>query len=616
MASALAVADNRTPVISKLEQKPPSNRVLVALFPYLLRYRARVICAAMTLLVAAAVTLTIPVAFRHLIDIGFITGASGGRQVNLIFIVMFILAILLALSTSLRFYLVSWLGERVTTDLRSDVFANVLQQDPRFFESLKTGEVLSRLSADTTLIQSLVGSSISFGLRNLILFVGSLVMMLYTNLSLAAIILGLLAFVIVPIMLFGRRVRKLSQSSQDKLADTGALAGEIINAIETVQAYVREPFEKNRYSAACDQAFEMAIRRNRVRSALTAMAIVLIFGALVFVLWLGANAVIAGTLSPGLLTQFVLYAAMVGSSAAATAEIYGDLQRAAGATERLLELLTATPQVASKYNDADAKTLSKTKRMAAHVEFSNVSFSYPSRSHERALEDISFSAKPGETIALVGPSGAGKSTIVQLLLRFYDPHSGVIKLNNEPLGDFETADLRASIGLVSQQTVIFSDNAMENIRYGNLMASDAEVQQAAVDAQADDFIRHLPDGYATYVGERGLRLSGGQRQRLSIARALLKNPPLLLLDEATSALDAESERKVQLALEQVMAGRTTIVIAHRLATIVNADNIIVFNNGRIVETGNHEALVSADGIYAKLARMQFTDRSRIRGQAL
>ena len=616
MASALAVADNRTPVISKLEQKPPSNRVLVALFPYLLRYRARVICAAMTLLVAAAVTLTIPVAFRHLIDIGFITGASGGRQVNLIFIVMFILAILLALSTSLRFYLVSWLGERVTTDLRSDVFANVLQQDPRFFESLKTGEVLSRLSADTTLIQSLVGSSISFGLRNLILFVGSLVMMLYTNLSLAAIILGLLAFVIVPIMLFGRRVRKLSQSSQDKLADTGALAGEIINAIETVQAYVREPFEKNRYSAACDQAFEMAIRRNRVRSALTAMAIVLIFGALVFVLWLGANAVIAGTLSPGLLTQFVLYAAMVGSSAAATAEIYGDLQRAAGATERLLELLTATPQVASKYNDADAKTLSKTKRMAAHVEFSNVSFSYPSRSHERALEDISFSAKPGETIALVGPSGAGKSTIVQLLLRFYDPHSGVIKLNNQPLGDFQTAELRASIGLVSQQTVIFSDNAMENIRYGNLMASDAEVQQAAVDAQADDFIRHLPDGYATYVGERGLRLSGGQRQRLSIARALLKNPPLLLLDEATSALDAESERKVQLALEQVMAGRTTIVIAHRLATIVNADNIIVFNNGRIVETGNHEALVSADGIYAKLARMQFTDRSRIRGQAL
>jgi len=616
MASALAVADNRTPVISKLEQKPPSNRVLVALFPYLLRYRARVICAAMTLLVAAAVTLTIPVAFRYLIDIGFVAGASGGRQVNLIFIVMFILAILLALSTSLRFYLVSWLGERVTTDLRSDVFANVLQQDPRFFESLKTGEVLSRLSADTTLIQSLVGSSISFGLRNLILFVGSLVMMLYTNLSLAAIILGLLAFVIVPIMLFGRRVRKLSQSSQDKLADTGALAGEIINAIETVQAYVREPFEKNRYSAACDQAFEMAIRRNRVRSALTAMAIVLIFGALVFVLWLGANAVIAGTLSPGLLTQFVLYAAMVGSSAAATAEIYGDLQRAAGATERLLELLKATPQVASKYNDADAKTLSKTERMAAHVEFSNVSFSYPSRSHERALEDISFSAKPGETIALVGPSGAGKSTIVQLLLRFYDPHSGVIKLNNQPLGDFETAELRASIGLVSQQTVIFSDNAMENIRYGNLMASDAEVQQAAVDAQADDFIRHLPDGYATYVGERGLRLSGGQRQRLSIARALLKNPPLLLLDEATSALDAESERKVQLALEQVMAGRTTIVIAHRLATIVNADNIIVFNNGRIVETGNHEALVSADGIYAKLARMQFTDRSRIRGQAL
>jgi len=534
---------------------------------------------------------------------GFTAGESSGQRVNLVFISLFALATLLALSTAVRFYLVSWLGERITADLRSDVFANVLKQDPQFFESLKTGEVLSRLSTDTTLIQSLIGSSISFGLRNAILFIGSLAMMLYTNLPLASIILGLLILVVIPIMIFGRRVRKLSQSSQDKLADTGALAGEILNAMEIVQAYVREPFENKRYRTASDTAFHMAIRRNRVRSALTAIAIVLIFGALVLVLWLGANAVIAGTLSAGLLTQFVLYAAIVGSSGAATAEIYGDLQRAAGATARLLELLEATPNILS--GTTMLRDNNQSTEPAALVEFSNVSFSYPSRPNEKALQNISFTARPGETIALVGPSGAGKSTIIQLLLRFYDPLSGDIRINNTALPELDIADLRNLIGLVSQQSVIFSANAMENIRYGNLNATDEEVYKAAKDAQADEFIRRLPEGYSTYVGERGTRLSGGQRQRLSIARALLKNPPLLLLDEATSALDTESERKVQLALEHAIAGRTTIVIAHRLATIVNADQIIVLEDGKIKEAGNHEALISANGMYASLAAMQF-----------
>jgi ATP-binding cassette subfamily B protein len=568
----------------------------------------RLLISALALLIAAAVTLSIPVAFRFLIDDTFggsSTTASSltTHNVDWQFGLLFVLAVLLGLSTALRFYSVSWLGDRITADLRSDVFKQVLRQDPGFFESLKTGEVLSRLQADTTLIQSLIGSSISLGLRSTLLFSGALIMMLYTSATLATIILGLLAAVVLPILIFGKRVRRLSRTSQDQLADTGALADETLNAIHIVQAYVREPLESDRYQAATDRAFKAAITRNRSRALLTAMAIILVFGAIVFTLRVGANAVMEGTLSAGLLAQFMLYAAIVGSSTGVIAEVYGDLQRAAGATTRLLELLDARPTI---QNIPDATPV-PINRDGASITFKKVNFNYPSRPDTAALCDISFDVKAGQTVALVGPSGAGKTTLLQLLLRYYDPQSGTITLNEQSIRSTDLTSLRENIGLVSQDSVVFSANAMDNIRYGKLDASDDEVIAAAKSAQAHEFIQALPDGYNTYVGERGVRLSGGQRQRLSIARALLKNPPLLLLDEATSALDADSERKVQAALELAMHHRTTLVIAHRLATVVKADRIIVLDEGRIVEHGTHEQLSQNNSLYAKLAAMQFSN---------
>lgn len=604
---------------------PPEQQsswsILRRLAPYLGRYKTRVFLSLLALLVAAISTLAMPVAFRFLVDLGFTTPAGsdgansiGSNNVDLVFIGLFALATILAISTAVRFYCVSWLGERITADLRTDVYSQVLIQDPTFFETLKTGEVLSRLSSDTTLIQSLVGTSISLGMRNTLLFIGSLVMMLYTNMQLASIILGLLMMVVLPILLFGRRVRTLSRTSQDKLADTGAMAGETLNAMQIVQAYGREELESTKYTQVTNQAFDAAINRNKSRSLLTAMAIVLVFGAIVFVLWLGANAVIAGSMSAGMLTQFIMYAVIVGGSAATMAEVYGDVQRAAGATTRLVELMDSQPSITnpasstSNNSPGAVAALANSTTAGASVTFDAVSFNYPSRPDELSLNNISFTANPGETIAIVGPSGGGKTTVLQLLLRFYDPKSGEIRLNDAALPELDLQTLRNSIGLVSQDSVVFSANAMENIRYGRLDASDEEVFTAAADAQADQFIKQLPDGYHTYVGERGMRLSGGQRQRISIARALLKNPPLLLLDEATSALDAESERKVQLALERAMTGRTTLVIAHRLATIKNADKIIVLEHGRIVETGTHPELSSKSGLYAKLAAMQFNQQ--------
>lgn len=551
--------------------------------------------------------MAIPASFRLLIDQGFsATNLSNGiidnDNVDIVFIRLFGVALVLAIATAVRFYCVSWLGDRITADLRNAVFHRVLHQDPVFFETLRTGEVQSRLSSDTTLIQSLIGSSISLGLRNSLLFVGALIMMIISSPSLASIIVGLLVVVVVPILVIGRRVRKLSRDSQDKLADTGALANETLNAMQTVQSYVREDMESTRYAKATDTAFHSAVRRNRNRSYLTALAITLVFASIVFVLWLGAQAVMEGRMSAGLLTQFMLYAALVAGSTGALAEVLGDVQRAAGATERLLELLDAKPSIQS----GDA-SLSKEhgQDSGARVSFQNVSFNYPSRPQETALKDLSFTLEPGQTVALVGPSGAGKTTVLQLLLRFYDPANGDISLNGRAIQSLSLESLRENIGFVSQDSVVFSDDVAANLRYGKLDASDEEIRQAATDAQALDFIERLPEGFNTYLGEKGVRLSGGQRQRLSIARALLKNPPLLLLDEATSALDAESERKVQKALESAMSGRTTLVIAHRLATIINADKILVMEEGQVVEAGTHSELIGDDGLYAKLAAMQF-----------
>ena len=589
-----------------------SLSVLRALWPFMAPYRARVAVAAIALLVAAAATLVVPLAFRQLIDVGFAAPATAPGaaaadpvHVNLWFLALFAVAVVLALGTALRFYSVSWLGERVTADLRRAVYRQVLRQDARFFETLKTGEVLSRLSTDTTLIQTLVGTSISLGLRNSLLFAGALVMLIVTSPQLASIIVGLLLVVVLPILVFGRRVRRLSRASQDAIADTSALAGETLNAIQIVQAYAREPLEAQRFGASTETAFGSAVRRVRARSLLTALAIVLVFGAIVFVLWLGAHAVREGRLTTGLLTQFILYAALVAGATGAIAEVLGDVQRAAGATERLLELLEAEPAIRAP---AQPERLAPSGQ-GARVAFESVTFSYPSRPGERALDQVTLDVAPGETVALVGPSGAGKTTLFQLLLRFQDPQSGAIRLDGVELRRLDPADLRGAIGLVSQDSVVFSADAMENIRYGRLDASDDEVIEAARAARAHEFIERLPDGYRSFLGERGVRLSGGQRQRIAIARALLKNPPLLLLDEATSALDAESERAVQAALERAMRGRTTLVIAHRLATVIGANRIVVLERGRIVDAGTHAELVERGGLYARLAAIQFDSGS-------
>ncbi|WP_075791094.1 ABC transporter transmembrane domain-containing protein [Massilia putida] len=577
---------------------------LKGLLPFLRPYRRQFLFAGIALLVAAGATLAIPYAFKQMIDHGF--GAKGGMasaaSVNNTFLALFGVAAVLAVATAARYYTVSWLGERVTADIRSAVYRHVVEQSPEFFETTRTGEVLSRLTTDTTLIQTVVGTSISLALRNTLLFAGGLVMLFVTSAKLTSIILGLLVLVVVPIVLFGRRVRKLSRDSQDRIADASALAGEILNAMPTVQAFTYERIEAQRFGTSVEGAFTTAMRRIRARAILTMLAIALVFGAIVFVLWLGAHAVLEGSMTGGDLGQFILYASIVSGAIGALSEVMGEAQRAAGAAERLLELLAVRSSIRSPSHPTPlpARTAG-----GAALSLAQLQFSYPSRPETAALDHVSLDVKPGETVAVVGPSGAGKTTLFQLLLRFYDPQSGAIRLDGIDIRDLDLHVLRGAIGIVPQDTVIFSANALENIRYGRADATDEEVIAAAKLAAAHEFIERLPQGYQSYLGERGVRLSGGQRQRIAIARALLKNPPLLLLDEATSALDAESERLVQRALEAAMEGRTTLIIAHRLATVQRADRIIVMEDGRIVETGTHASLVALGGIYANLAALQF-----------
>jgi ATP-binding cassette subfamily B protein len=588
---------------ANLERKGALS-ALAGLFPFLTPYRRQFALAGIALVVAACATLAIPYAFKQMIDLGF--GAAAGersiRHVDATFLALFGVATVLALATAARFYLVSWLGERVTADIRAAVYRHVVNQSPEFFETTQTGEVLSRITTDTTLIQSVVGTSISLALRNTLLFAGGLAMLFVTSAKLSSIILALLVLVIVPIVLFGRRVRTLSRDSQDRIADASAMAGEILNAMPTVQAFTHEHIESARFGESVESAFQTAMRRIRARAFLTMLAIVLVFGTIVFVLWLGAHAVLAGDMTGGDLGQFILYASIVAGSIGALSEVLGEAQRAAGATERLLELLAVRSPI---QDPATPVALPARTAAGAALTLKDVTFSYPSRPDSAALGHLSLDIRPGETVAVVGPSGAGKTTLFQLFLRFYDPQAGAIALDGVDIRDLALHDLREAVGIVPQDTVIFSANAMDNIRYGRSDATDAEVIAAARLAAAHEFIERLPEGYQSFLGERGVRLSGGQRQRIAIARALLKNPPLLLLDEATSALDAESERLVQTALEAAMVGRTTIIIAHRLATVQRADRIVVMDDGRIVETGTHASLVAMKGIYANLAALQF-----------
>ncbi len=584
----------------EIDQKASLNHLRL-IKPLVTPYKKHILLALLLLFLGAAANLAIPVAFKQMIDLGF--AAENQDTLSYYFILVFVVSSLMILFTSLRYFWVSWIGQKVVTDLRKKVYAKVMTQSSEFFEKTKTGEILSRINTDTTLVETVVGSTFSIALRSAVTFFGAAFMMIVSSPKLAMYIAFLIPLVVIPIVITGRRIQQLSKDEQDRIADSSALATETINAMHTVQAYAQEQAENNKFKTAINKAFKAAVASIRMTTIMSLLVGFVIFGGIVFVLWLGAKDVISGDMTAGTLSQFVMYAIMAATSVGALSTVWSELKKAAGALERIIELMNTEPTI---QNPKQPKVIEHT--VLGNLNVQDLSFAYPSRPGLNVLNNISFEVVPGQTVALVGPSGSGKSTIFQLLMRFYEAQSGHIKLDGTAVEEFNLNDLRSQFSLVAQDVTIFSTSARENIAYGRPDASDDEIRAAAKLAHADEFIENLEKGYDTYLGERGVRLSGGQAQRLSIARAVITNPPVLLLDEATSALDANSEKLVQEALNTIMKGRTTLVIAHRLATIRKADQIIVMDQGQIVAVGKHEQLIRNNALYAELAKLQFTDQ--------
>ena len=586
------------------ESPPVKIKILMRLGVFFKPYKYRILLAFLVLVIAAGTALALPVAVKYIIDQGFFLNQQAA--IDRYFLVLLAIIIVMSIASATRFYLVMWLGERIVADIRSTLYAHLLGMDPLFYETTSTGDVLSRLTTDTTLVQAAAGSGLSVSLRSSFLLIGSLVMLVLTSVQLTGFIVVIVPIVLVPLFVFGRKVRQLSRLNQDCIAASSAMAGETLNAIQVVQAYILESFCIQRFNDSIAKGFATAQRRLQARALLSAFVIFIVFAAIMAVIWVGTQFVQANHLTVGELSQFLIYAILVASNTALLSEVWGDMQRAAGALERILQLLTMQSGLRMP-----EKPLSISASTVMPIQFKHVFFHYPSRPEQYALSDFSLTIRPGESIALVGPSGAGKSTVLQLLLRFYDPQQGSISLGETNIAYAQLAQVRDAIGIVPQETIIFAANVMDNIRLGRLDATDAEIKAAAKAAAADEFIQSLPEGYATFLGERGIRLSGGQRQRIAIARAFLKNPPILLLDEATSALDAESERLVQEAMEHLMQNRTTLMIAHRLATVLKADRIVVMEQGKIVGTGKHQELLKTNRLYARLAALQFGEVSSL-----